>query len=498
MTNLNTSDQIEFDDIQGLVRFAHGHLEDSAFVLLRILDDDAARRWLGKAEITTAARQSPIPDMALQVAFTAGGLHQLGLDDALIAEFSDEFLDGMSGDENRSRRLGDAGGNDPSRWHWGSEPNTSPDLLLMYYAPEGTIKQVVEAGRDEDFFAAFEVQQTLISSSQGPEEPFGFADGISQPKIDWDRSLSSDPHDRTAYTNKMAIGEVLLGYENEYGLYTTRPLPSRSQTKSEAPLLVARDDPERFDLGRNGSYLVMRQLAQNVPQFWQYLDGQAAGNAQTRYQLAAAMVGRQRSGAPLIDGDSSEAENNFTFDSDPLGQQCPMGSHIRRMNPRTGDFPPGTSTKLSKIIRTLGFGRQYPGEDLVAASRFHRVLRRGRVYGEPLSPEEAIVGATQETQYEDRGLYFICLGANIARQFEFVQGAWAMSSKFAGLPTESDPLLGNRQPLFNGDDTDRFTQPKENAPAECMKNLPQFVTVRGGAYFFMPGMRALKYILHDG
>jgi len=498
MNEVNSTSQVDFDDIQGLVRFAHGQLKDSAFVLLRIADEGAAKRWLAKLEVTSATLLSPIPNQAIQMAFTAGGLHQLGLNDALIAQFSDEFLAGMSGDDNRSRRLGDTGDNAPEQWQWGGKPNTSPDVLLMYYAREGSITQLIEAHRDEDFSAGFEVQQTLVSTSQGPEEPFGFADGISQPKIDWDQMLSTDAHERASYTHRMSIGEVLLGYENEYGLYTSRPLLNRTQYNTAVPLAVAQEDSERWDLGRNGSYLVLRQLSQDVPQFWQYLDGQVAGDAQARYQLAAAMVGRQRSGVPLIAGNSSARENDFSYDRDPLGIQCPIGSHIRRMNPRTGDFPPGTNTRLSKLVRTLGFGRRYPTEDLIAASRFHRILRRGRVYGEPLSPEEAIHNAENSQVEEDRGLYFICLGANLARQFEFVQGAWAMSSKFAGLGTESDPLLGNRQPLLDGSHTDKFSRPKQNVPAECIKNLPQFVTVRGGAYFFMPGIRALNYILHAG
>lgn len=92
------------------------------------------------------------------------------------------------------------------------------------------------------------------------------------------------------------------------------------------------------------------------------------------------------------------------------------------------------------------------------------------------------------------GLHFICLVANIARQFEFVQNAWTASSKFNGLSGETDPLLGNRQPLANGDRTDGFTIPQAHATARRLEGLPRFVTVRGGAYFFLPGIRALRYI----
>ena len=70
-----------------------------------------------------------------------------------------------------------------------------------------------------------------------------------------------------------------------------------------------------------------------------------------------------------------------------------------------------------------------------------------------------------------------------------------MSSKFSGLPTESDPLLGNREALASGAPTDTFTLPQAGAPARCIRGLPQFVNVRGGAYFFLPGIRALNFIL---
>ena len=150
-----------------------------------------------------------------------------------------------------------------------------------------------------------------------------------------------------------------------------------------------------------------------------------------------------------------------------------------------------------RLIRTLGFGRQHPGEDLVASTRFHRILRRGRVYGSRLTPEQALSDRPLKKAQEERGLFFICLGANISRQFEFVQNAWISSSKFAGLPTEGDPLLGNREPLADGSATDQFSQPRDGEPAHRVKGIPHFVTVKGGAYFFMPGLRALKFILQQ-
>jgi deferrochelatase/peroxidase EfeB len=146
---------------------------------------------------------------------------------------------------------------------------------------------------------------------------------------------------------------------------------------------------------------------------------------------------------------------------------------------------------ISRLIKMFGFGLNRQDEDLVASSRFHRLLRRGRTYGPLLTPEDAV---KPEAPADDRGLQFICLVANISRQFEFVQNAWAMSSKFAGLQQERDPLLGVREPLLNGDLTDHFNCPDPSGPKRKTCHLPQFVMVRGGGYFFMPGLRALQYI----
>ena len=189
---------------------------------------------------------------------------------------------------------------------------------------------------------------------------------------------------------------------------------------------------------------------------------------------------------------SEVTTNQFTYDADPAGLRCPLGAHIRRSNPRTGDLPPGVTGLVSRLLRILGFDRPDIRTDTVASTRFHRILRRGREYGTHLVPEDAV--RSESGDEKETGLHFICLVANIARQFEFVQNAWTASSKFGGLSGETDPLLGNRQKLATGEATDDFTIPQAAGPARCLSGLPQFVTVRGGAYFFLPGLRALRYI----
>lgn len=506
---------IDFNDLQGLLRFAHGQLSEACFLLLKVIDPKAAREWLRTAPVTTAATANPLPERALQVAFTAPGLRALGMPAAVINGFSEEFITGMVADDNqsrcsedvgnRSRRLGDVGNNKPACWKWGGAEANIPHLVIMLYACLDGLDAWQEQIQGPGFDNAFQLTATLKSALPGPQEPFGFVDGISQPEIDWQRSISTDRHERDRYSNKLAVGELLLGHPNEYGLYTTRPLLDPKSTPAAHQLPLAEDQPKLRDLGRNGTYLVVRQLEQDVPRFWKYVDGEANSDAEERERLAAAMVGRQRDGTPLVEPDSAPATGNaddgprakadqFTFDADPHGERCPIGAHIRRANPRTGDFPVGVSGMLTRLVRTLGFGRRHAHDDLIASARFHRILRRGRVYGPALTPEDAVKA---DATTDERGLHFVCLGASIVRQFEFVQNAWAMSTRFAGVSRQSDPLLGNREPLLNGEESNQFTIPQPDAPARCLKDMPQFVTVRGGAYFFMPGIKALQFIASD-
>jgi deferrochelatase/peroxidase EfeB len=128
---------------------------------------------------------------------------------------------------------------------------------------------------------------------------------------------------------------------------------------------------------------------------------------------------------------------------------------------------------------------------VIASTRFHRLLRRGREYGPALSPEQALADAPDK---DEHGIHFICIVANILRQFEFVQNAWITSPTFDALSEESDPLLGNRGAIPGCPATNLFCLPQESNVRIRITDLPQFVTVRGGAYFFMPSLSALRYL----
>jgi deferrochelatase/peroxidase EfeB len=491
-----TPSQIDYSDVQGLVRFGYKRMTEASYVLLRIRDAGAARSWLGAAPVTTAVSVDPPPAIAMQVAFTAAGLKALGVADAVLSDFSSEFLAGMT-EESRSRRLGDEGNSAPSQWAWGNSGSV-PHLVVMFFAEPGRLDTFVVTSTGKAWNEANDVLRSLDTGDLGGVEPFGFTDGISQPQIDWaqERDVAGG---QIYYTNVAALGEFLLGYRNEYDKYTDRPLIDANARS--AGLLPAEDAPGKKDVGRNGTYLVMRDLRQDVRSFWQFISRQAHGGSAEIDQLAATFVGRTRAGDPLVPIQKEEIpgigpqpdqirQNQFTFDQDPTGAGCPFGAHIRRANPRNVDYP-GHPTGLARLLAMAGFGPRGFRDDLMSSVRFHRILRRGREYGPGLSPSDALLPAPPDDP--ERGLRFVCLNANISRQFEFLQNAWVMNTKFSGLTGENDPLLGNRQTTSGRPGADNFTRQKDDRLGCQVSGLPQFVTVRGGAYFFLPSLRALRY-----
>lgn len=487
---------VDFSDIQGIVRFGHGQLTEASYLLLNIRDAGVARAWLAKAPITTAEKLSDAPTTALQVAFTCEGLQALGLSTEILEGFSPEFLSGMAGQESRSRRLGDVGASAPVSWQWGG-PGKMPHLIVMVYAKSGLLDAWTKTIQGPAWEAAFELLDCLPTSNLFGVEPFGFKDGISQPTPDWDRSRTPATNE-LEYTNLTSLGEFLLGYPNEYGKYTQRPLIAAGVPAS-AVLAPAEDESGKLDLGRNGAFLVFRQLQQDVRGFWRFIDKQAASDPQARQTLAESMIGRKMDGAPLLPvpplsitglDPKTAGQNNFTYDADSDGIHCPFGAHIRRANPRNADLPASTGL-FGRLLHMLGFGNPGYRDDVIASTRFHRMLRRGREYGPSLSQVDAIAGGPDTAEH---GIHFICIVANILRQFEFVQNSWMISTKFDAMTEESDPLLGNREAVEGCPFTDTFSIPRESGVRARIMGMPQFVTVRGGAYFFLPSLSALRYL----
>ena len=498
---------VDYSDMQGLLRFGFGKLTEACFLLLHITDTTKASLWLEAAPVTTAEDQSPPPVRALQLAFTQQGLSRLGVPSPVLDGFSSEFLSGMTGEENRSRRLGDVGENVPASWLWGYQDKL-PDIIALVYARADLFLAWRELLESQLLEAGCTIMQRLTTDDMGNIEPFGFADGVSSPVVDWTRQR--DPSgDKLNYENMTMLGEFALGYPNEYGLYTDRPLID----DSHADLPDAEDQPGAKDLGRNGSYLVFRHIEQDVHGFWNFLSEQTGHRPDNTTQLAERLVGRRITGESLIDttasppiigvgpGGDDLRLNQFTFTSDGNGLACPLGAHIRRANPRNADLPAGTHSSLAgRLFRILALDRVLNKEsdargDRVASARFHRLQRRGREYGPKLTHEQRL--ADRQPDEPSSGLHFICLNANIGRQFEFVQSAWLHSSNFDGLRDENDPLTGNRETV-SGCPAANFTIPAAKGVRQRIKDIPRFTTTRGGAYFFLPGIRALRYLVRCG
>jgi Dyp-type peroxidase family len=220
------------------------------------------------------------------------------------------------------------------------------------------------------------------------------------------------------------------------------------------------------DLGRNGSYLAIRQLKQDVAGFQKYVTASAARVGEPPDGVAAKMVGRWRNGAPLVlfpqdqpaSYDPFPKDENFRFGrDDPQGLACPLGAHIRRANPRD-QLDPDDKTEMKITNR-------------------HRIIRRGRAYVEG-----------DDSGAAPQGLMFMCLNADIERQFEFLQQTWIGSTSFGHLSNEADPLTA----LNRTDGT--YTIPTLAGPKQ-LTGAPSFVSVIGGGYFFLPGRQALNFLI---
>jgi Dyp-type peroxidase family len=447
---------LDLTDIQGLFARgykAHPHARFTLFTCPGPAACQALARWL-LPQVTTAAPFSA--RTALQVAFTPSGLRQLGLPGSIMAGFSAEFLEGMT-EPSRSRFLGDTGESGPQSWAWGGPGQPPADGLVLLYATTAAALAHQQSALQQQLaqLGIHDITELPTTELTG-QEPFGFRDGISQPVI------AGLPRAARA-RQTVPAGEFVLGYPNARGQLTERPLLPASGD----PARLLLPDPAgsgQADLGRNGTYLVLRQLEQDVDGFWQFLD-QACGPGapHKRDALAAKMVGRWPSGAPLIDAPVRDepalgASNSFGYQDDPLGLICPIGAHIRRANPRDSLAPdPASSLHTSDL---------------------HRLLRRARSYRHT------------GNSHPRTGIYFLCLAASLSRQFEFVQHTWLNNPTFGGLYDDTDPLTGTRQPAGA-----TFTVPQRPVRRRY-RGLPQFVRTRGGAYFFLPGISALRYLTH--
>jgi Dyp-type peroxidase family len=374
--------------------------------------------------------------------------------------------------EARARVLDDIGQSAPERWLWGSEQKPVDVVIICFAATDEVLGADVEKMLDGAGTAGLKlvVQLPLVIKREGKQavEHFGFADGISQPVV----RGTPRANGHVAPMHLVAPGEFLLGYEDDNGFYPPSPtVPEAQDGGGILPALETGREDKLFgkkatmrDFGRNGSFMVVRQLEQHVSTFGAYCR-HAADLARTETGnpnldpkwVAAKMVGRWQDGSSLVRNRNGrpnrEPDNDFAFATeDPQGLQCPLGSHVRRSNPRDSlGSDPETQLRINNR---------------------HRILRCGRSY----------------KKGKEVGLLFMCLNADIERQYEFMQQTWVSSSLLQGLAGEKDPTIGANE------GTGGFSIPVGEGRV-LLRDLPSFVTTRGGGYFFMPSRSSLRYLL---
>jgi Dyp-type peroxidase family len=461
---MNTSETnlLETNDMQGLLIRSYTNLPVANFLLCQARDKSSLTNFLKIIfpKITNGAA-NPM-EVAMNIALTNKGIGMLQL--AMKVDFAEDFMEGMDSDF-RARILGDYNQNDQKYWHWGAKHQPEIHFMLMLYAADQITLQNY-CNDSVNILSQHNITVIRVLDSkklEGEKEHFGFHDGISQPV------LKSMQHKKPGSPdNVVAEGEFIFGYCNEYNQMPISPALSSN-----------------VDIGKNGSYMVFRQIAQDVQSFWQYVADKNNGDLESAVHLASKMIGRYPSGTPIVfspekdlaNSTATEA-NDFRYADDQHGYKCPVGAHIRKANPRDriGDDPV---------------------ESIIVAKR-HRILRRGRPYGDPIAPSFLPADILNASPQKDKevGLYFVAFNTNISRQFEFIQQQWMNNKKFGALYNDPDPIAGvDAKPAEDLTEKleglGQFTIQAEPVRKKLV-DVPPFTAVKGGAYFFMPGLHALQ------
>jgi len=438
---------LEFDDIQHFL-LARPPALAARYEFLTFRQSAGGGAWLTglieKVGNAKAVGSSELDSRWVTVAFTWNGLRALGVGEGSLATFPEEFRQGMAA---RAGILGATGASHPDLWEGGLQSGDLHAIVVLFardVAERERCRQ--EHQKYVSQCAGVEVLSWLDLEAIPPfdyaHEHFGYRDRLSQPVID---GTDIEPTPGSGPTIK--AGEFFLGYPDEEGPPTRLPQPEI--------------------LSRNGSYLCYLKMEEHVGAFRDFL--RQHGETPDQQELVAAkLMGRWRSGAPLVlapEKDNPELgadlqrTNDFSYPkADPHGYACPLGAHIRRMNLRN------TAVNMQR----------------------RKMIRRGGTYGPPL-PEDVPDDGTA------RGLAVFAGCASPVRQFEFAMNVWANDPNFHELGNERDPIIGTQDGSYD------MTIPKRPLRKK-VKGLPAFTTIRGGAYFFLPGITALRYLasLHNG
>ena len=525
---------LDLYDIQGNIVKAYGRFQftQARYIFYHVRDEDKGRafiRAIGKyitssapwetSDFSKPVDRDNIPDAATNIAFTYSGLKHLGLPRKSLQSFPAEFSMGM---KDRWEILGDDGVSAPEHWDsiwqgelsvdiWVSIDGQTPIALEQRYRE---ICQILEWDDVKDGVVqlsghqggSIEYQEAGVL--EGRTEHFGYSDGISEAYF---KGSGSNPikvigggkptrlsPDTKEGWEPLETGEFILGYRDESEEYPAAPIPRL--------------------LSYNGTFMVYRKLHQNVAAFNRYTEEVGRDFPGGKEALSAKFVGRWKNGAPLtLFPTQPEADQfidrlkeikdkyyhayqedpkgsatltlkqdyerlrqqlvGYNFNHDLSGSRCPVGAHTRRVNPRGA----------------LEFGKQAfetPG----ALVNRRRILRRGLPYGKKVTDPSQDDG--------NHGVIFMCLCASIERQFEFIQQQWINYGNDFKLANDKDPLLGNHGQTPAGKGTGRMivegqkpdTNGNNGRPPFFCSNLTRFVETKGGDYFFVPSLTAIRMI----
>lgn len=570
---------LAIDNIQGnIVGFNKDH---QTLLFLRVADADQFRAWLGRLIpfIATAAevlsfnrlfkeirRRRRVETRTVQatwvnVALSFRALRMLASDPRALQQRAQEFADykvkagdaesfkadGFTDEAFRQgmqeRAVGvlgdpaseDAEGN-PRNWTFGGPGDeadvvviVASDSTLELAAEVARIEEAIYSGRTEDGAHANSGVQ-IIYKQQGQTLPppltghehFGFLDGVSQPGL---RGLiSEDPTDvLTPRQNPDDLnqgkpgqdllwpGEFIFGYPQQIGVpkeghEDEGPNPDPGPVSDAGPVW-----------GKDGSFYVVRRLRQDVDAFHKFLDDKAKELGVSSDLLGAKLVGRWKSGAPVMRepdhdepalGNDDCANNHFEFQDasqpiharpapsgpscvvesplcvddtfpqspgDPAGARCPFAGHIRKAYPRDdeGNF----SADINE-----------------SSTQTHRLLRRGIPFGPPFYPSPD----PKKKDSGNRGLVFAAYQTSIVEQFEFVTRTWVNNPEFKDVTKDGelqsghDFIIGQSNAGGSRERRCRVTFVKDGAQQEAVITAPaDWVIPTGGGYFFSPSIDAL-------
>ncbi|MBV6695975.1 Dyp-type peroxidase [Kitasatospora aureofaciens] len=500
---LRDSEQIQGDIIAGFKK------DNVTLLFLKFEDVPLARAWLRDlapkiattrrvAEFNkafSAAKQSSGGDDPkslkatwLNVSLTYPGLAALVTTDPLPNPPAGSGLEAFKqGSAARAGALGDIMESRPDRWLFGNGTTQAVHAVLTVASDtvdglNTALREQREAATQAKIVVVFQQDGTTLPGTRASKEHFGFKDGISEPGVRF--FDEPDPANNEEVAGKpgtriVPAGEFVIGEEPAPGSSTDFPA-----------------------WAKNGSFQVIRRLGQDVPGWWaqvsvmlKELKGSKAipQDADSDW-LAARLVGRWRSGAPVCKNPNFDPhdpkaakDNDFDYDpqgptADPDGLLTPLFSHLRKTSPRAGLDAPKPGIRVT--------AKQLDGR---------RIMRRGLPYGAAFDPASEGPDSGPDAK---RGLLFICYQTDLVRQFEFIQTDWIDKADF---PPGRDPVPGEDPAVGHNPESDRTAhtgtinwESRENGGRKTTPvNFKQFVRTEGSVYAFVPSINTLK-LLGDG